>query len=68
MTGPTALRPPAVREVVRVRRAAEMHEAVLSRAGGADAIIMAAAVANYTPAMPAAQKIPHDAERVTLAS
>ena len=40
----------AVREVVRVRRAAEMHEAVLARAGGADAIIMAAAVANYTPA------------------
>ncbi len=65
VTGPTALRPPAVREVVKVRRAAEMHEAVLSRAGGADAIIMAAAVANYTPAMPAAQKIPHDAERVT---
>ena len=58
-------RPPAVREVVQVRRAAEMHEAVLSRAGGADAIIMAAAVANYTPALPAAQKIPHDAERVT---
>jgi phosphopantothenoylcysteine decarboxylase/phosphopantothenate--cysteine ligase len=65
VTGPTALRPPAVREVVKVRRAAEMHEAVLSRAGGADAIIMAAAVANYTPALPAAQKIPHDAERVT---
>ncbi len=65
VTGPTALRPPAVREVVKVRRAAEMHEAVLSRAGGADAIVMAAAVANYTPALPAAQKIPHDAERVT---
>ena len=45
--------PPAVREVVRVRSAAEMHEAVMARAGEADVVVMAAAVADYTPAEPA---------------
>ena len=60
VSGPTALQPPAVREVVRVRRAAEMHDAMLALAEGADAIVMAAAVANYTPVSPAGQKIPHD--------
>jgi phosphopantothenoylcysteine decarboxylase/phosphopantothenate--cysteine ligase len=66
VSGPTGLQPPAVRELVRVRRAIEMHDAMLARAEGADAIVMAAAVANYTPVSPAAQKIPHDAERLTL--
>jgi phosphopantothenoylcysteine decarboxylase/phosphopantothenate--cysteine ligase len=66
VTGPTEIDPPAVHEVVRVRRAAEMHEAVLSRAGQVDIIIMAAAVANYTPVQVAAQKIPHDAGRLVL--
>jgi phosphopantothenoylcysteine decarboxylase / phosphopantothenate---cysteine ligase len=66
VSGPTGLQPPAVRELVRVRRAVEMHDAMLARAEGADAIVMAAAVANYTPVSPAAQKIPHDAERLTL--
>ena len=32
VAGPTSLEPPPVREVVRVRSAAEMHEAVLARA------------------------------------
>jgi phosphopantothenoylcysteine decarboxylase / phosphopantothenate---cysteine ligase len=66
VSGPTALQPPVVREVVRVRRAAEMHHAILGHADGADAVIMAAAVANYAPARQAAHKIPHDAERLTL--
>jgi phosphopantothenoylcysteine decarboxylase / phosphopantothenate---cysteine ligase len=66
VSGPTGLHAPAVGELVRVRRAAEMHEAVLSRADGADAVIMAAAVANYTPTVPATQKIAHDAERMTI--
>ena len=66
VSGPTGLQPPAVREVVHVRRAAEMHDAMLALAEGADAIVMAAAVANYTPASPAGQKIPHDSETMTL--
>ena len=56
--GPTALPLPAVTEVVRVRSAGEMHAAVMARAGCSDAVIMAAAVADYTPAAGAAdQKI-----------
>lgn len=46
--GPSTLEPPRGAEVVRVRSAAEMHQAVLSRAEGMDAIVMAAAVADYT--------------------
>jgi phosphopantothenoylcysteine decarboxylase/phosphopantothenate--cysteine ligase len=49
IAGPTALEPPAVAEVVRVRSTREMRDAVLARADGADAVIMAAAVADYTP-------------------
>jgi len=48
--GPTALTPPAGPEVLRVRSAGEMHAAVMSHAPAADAVIMAAAVADYTPA------------------
>jgi phosphopantothenoylcysteine decarboxylase/phosphopantothenate--cysteine ligase len=50
VAGPTRLDPPAMDEVVRVRSAAEMHEAVMRAAAGADVVIMAAAVADYTPA------------------
>ncbi len=50
VAGPTAVEPPAVSEVVRVRSAAEMHEAVLAHAADVDAVIMCAAVADYTPA------------------
>ena len=50
VSGPTRLDPPAGVEVVRVRRAAEMHGAVQAVAGEADVIVMAAAVADYTPA------------------
>jgi phosphopantothenoylcysteine decarboxylase/phosphopantothenate--cysteine ligase len=58
VAGPTSLEPPAVGEVVRVRSAREMHAAVTMHAERADAIIMAAAVADYAPAGgPVAQKI-----------
>ena len=50
VAGPTAIEPPAVDQVVRVRSAAQMHEAVMRAAASADAVIMAAAVADYTPA------------------
>ena len=66
VSGPTALTAPAVGEIVRVRRAAEMREVVLARAADADVVVMAAAVANYTPAVTAPAKIPHDAETMTL--
>ena len=50
VSGPTRLDPPDGVEIVRVRRAAEMHGAVQAVAGDADVIVMAAAVADYTPA------------------
>ena len=46
--GPTGLEPPPGAEVVRVRSAAEMHTAVMTHVTDADAVIMAAAVADYT--------------------
>lgn len=57
VAGPTRLEPPQVASVVRVRSAAEMHHAVMAAAADADAVIMAAAVADYTPAAPASGKI-----------
>lgn len=50
VSGPTAITAPVVDEVVAVRSAREMHAAVMARAGEADVVIMAAAVADYTPA------------------
>jgi phosphopantothenoylcysteine decarboxylase/phosphopantothenate--cysteine ligase len=58
VAGPTRVDPPAVDELVRVRSAAEMHAAVMRDATRADVVIMAAAVADYTPAAPASQKVP----------
>jgi phosphopantothenoylcysteine decarboxylase/phosphopantothenate--cysteine ligase len=66
IAGPTAIDPPVAREVVRVRTAAEMHDAVCTRADHADVVIMAAAVADYTPAAPAAQKVPKESDTLTL--
>jgi phosphopantothenoylcysteine decarboxylase/phosphopantothenate--cysteine ligase len=57
VVGPTRLDPPAVDETVRVRSAAEMHEAMMAAASAADVVIMAAAVADYTPSAPSSGKI-----------
>ena len=46
--GPTSIEPPPGAEVVRVRSAGEMHQAVMARAADQDVVIMAAAVADYT--------------------
>jgi phosphopantothenoylcysteine decarboxylase/phosphopantothenate--cysteine ligase len=66
VTGPTSIEPPAVRELVRVRSAAEMHQAVLSRAGAMQVVVMAAAVADYTPVDRAAQKVAKSGDSLTL--
>jgi phosphopantothenoylcysteine decarboxylase/phosphopantothenate--cysteine ligase len=57
VTGPTHLTPPHGAEVIKVRSAAEMHAAVMDRAAGRDAVIMSAAVADYTPAEKSPQKV-----------
>jgi phosphopantothenoylcysteine decarboxylase / phosphopantothenate---cysteine ligase len=60
VAGPTKTDPPVVKQLVRVRTAAEMHRAVMEQARGAVAIIMAAAVADYTPTEVASEKIAKD--------
>ncbi|MDJ0764387.1 MAG: bifunctional phosphopantothenoylcysteine decarboxylase/phosphopantothenate--cysteine ligase CoaBC [Myxococcota bacterium] len=49
VTGPTALSPPQVSELVQVRSALEMRAAVMDRVKDCDAVIMVAAVADYRP-------------------
>jgi phosphopantothenoylcysteine decarboxylase/phosphopantothenate--cysteine ligase len=49
VAGPTALEPPAVHTLRRVRSAREMHTAVMAECDRVDVVIMAAAVADYTP-------------------
>ncbi len=69
VSGPTSLESPAAVETLPVRSAAQMHEAVLARAAQMDVVVMAAAVADYTLADPAREKLAkHDAPLVlTLA-
>ena len=57
VSGPTHLDPPVGVAMVRVRSAADMHDAVMTRAAAVDAVVMAAAVADYTPEVVAEQKV-----------
>jgi phosphopantothenoylcysteine decarboxylase/phosphopantothenate--cysteine ligase len=66
VTGPTPLAAPPGVAVVKVRSAAQMHAAVMERTTGQDAIIMSAAVADYTPAEPATQKVKKDEGPLTI--
>jgi len=61
VTTPTALPPPVGANVVRVRTAGEMREAVLTAIQAADVLLMAAAVADYRPAEAIASKIKKEA-------
>jgi phosphopantothenoylcysteine decarboxylase/phosphopantothenate--cysteine ligase len=66
VTGPTTVETPALQEIVRVRSAAEMHDAIVSRAGDMHVVVMAAAVADYAPAQRAGQKVQKDGDELTL--
>ncbi len=57
VTGKTALTPPPFVSVVNVESAAEMFEAVTANAEAQDIFVMAAAVADYRPAVTAQEKI-----------
>lgn len=57
VTGPTALAPPLFVETVPVITACDMYEAVMAQKEEQDMIIMAAAVADYRPAVIAPEKI-----------
>jgi phosphopantothenoylcysteine decarboxylase / phosphopantothenate---cysteine ligase len=60
VSGPTHLPDPPGVEVVRVETAEEMRDAVLSRFEGADAVVKAAAVADWRPKQPAEGKLKKD--------
>jgi phosphopantothenoylcysteine decarboxylase/phosphopantothenate--cysteine ligase len=66
VAGPTTVDPPPTVELVRIRSAAEMYHAVVDRASTADVVIMAAAVADYTPVQVAPEKISKDDETLTI--
>ncbi|HEV3142160.1 MAG TPA: bifunctional phosphopantothenoylcysteine decarboxylase/phosphopantothenate--cysteine ligase CoaBC [Vicinamibacterales bacterium] len=69
VTGPTSIEAPPVAEVVQTRSAADMLEAVRSRAANADAVdvvIMAAAVADYAPVERAGQKVSKNSDTLTI--
>ena len=55
--GPTELEPRNGARIVRVETAVEMRDAVIAAVGAADALIMAAAVADFRPASNSSAKI-----------
>ena len=61
VTAPVALEPPAGVRMERVGSAGEMLAAVQNAARSADALVMAAAVADYRPASPSAGKLKKEA-------
>ncbi len=66
ITAPTAISPPPGVEVIQVQTALQMRQAVIDKAAGADALIMAAAVADYRPQATAGQKIKRKPEKLSI--
>lgn len=66
VSAPTSLQPPAGVEIVGVRSAEDMYRATHDAARGCDALIMAAAVADYRPKSASAQKIKKGAATLLL--
>src|SRR3972149_4763227 len=66
VSAPVALPAPYAVRVIPVRRAGEMRAAVVEECAEADALIMAAAVADYQPAEAIGQKIKRQREGLSL--
>jgi phosphopantothenoylcysteine decarboxylase/phosphopantothenate--cysteine ligase len=66
VTGPVHIPEPSGVEVVRVRTALEMHDAVIDRLAESTIIVKAAAVADYHVAHVPTQKVKKTAMRLTL--
>lgn len=66
VSGPTALDVPDGVDFLPVESAADMHDAVAHHLGRMDIAVFAAAVADYTPARPAPEKIKKSAATLTL--
>jgi phosphopantothenoylcysteine decarboxylase/phosphopantothenate--cysteine ligase len=58
--GPGAVAPPPGVAVIRVGTAEELRDAVVERFEGADAVVMAAAVADFRPKAPSGSKLRRD--------
>jgi phosphopantothenoylcysteine decarboxylase/phosphopantothenate--cysteine ligase len=67
VSGPTALTPPAGAACIGVRSAEDMSRAVRKHLDPATIVVMAAAVADYRPAMQHPQKVKRGAPHQTLA-
>lgn len=66
VTAPTSLPPPAYVQVIQVETARQMQQAVSQAVQTADALVMAAAVADYQPAERAQQKIKKQNEELAI--
>ncbi|MHC4440714.1 MAG: phosphopantothenoylcysteine decarboxylase domain-containing protein [Planctomycetota bacterium] len=66
ITAPTSQKPPSEAKLVNVETAAQMFEAVKKDFAKCDCLIMAAAVADYTPARPAGSKIKKSGKSMTI--
>jgi len=66
VTAQTAQRPPSQAKVIEVETAAQMFKAVKKHFEKCDCLIMAAAVADYTPASPAKTKIKKTGKALTI--
>ncbi len=66
ITAPTSLRPPPRVQVANVVSAADMFQAVRQRFDDCDCLIMAAAVADYTPVGASGTKIKKSGDRLTV--
>lgn len=66
ITTPTSLRLPAGAKIINVVTTQQMFEAVKKHFDHCDCLIMAAAVADYTPARPARTKIKKTAKPLTI--
>ena len=66
VAGPASVEPPHGVNVLPVTTALQMERAMQSAARAADVVVMAAAVADYRPAKPSAQKLKRDGEPLTV--
>jgi len=66
IAAPTSRKPPGEAKIVNVETAARMFEAVKKHFSRCDCLIMAAAVADYTPASPAKSKIKKSGKSMTI--
>jgi len=66
ITAPTAQEPPRKARIVKAESAARMFEAVKKHFSRCDCLIMAAAVADYTPVCPALTKLKKTGQNLTV--